>query len=273
MSQLVSLLDTATTVGGQTLRYRVDGPEGAPWLILSNSLATDMRMWDRQLLALAGSRRVLRYDSRGHGGSAVPDGPYGFTEMADDVAGLMDVLGIDRADLVGVSMGGMTGMALAIHYPDRLGKLVCCDARADAPAPYKAIWDGNIAKLHADGMAALAGPTMERWFTEGFRKADANERILRLVTEMISATPAKGYELAARCLQSLDLLSRLGEIACPTLYVVGEHDPAAPIAVMQDMADRTPGARLAVLPDAAHLSNIEQPQAFTETVSAFLGNA
>ena len=273
MSRLVSLKDTATTAGGQTLNYRVDGPDGAPWVIFSNSLATDMRMWDRQLLAFANTRRVLRYDSRGHGGSAVPEGPYGFAEMADDVAGLMDILAIDRADFVGISMGGMTGMALAIHHPGRVNRLVCCDARADAPAPYKAIWDGNIAKLQAEGMAALAGPTMERWFTDGFRNSGGNEQILQLVTEMISSTPARGYELAARCLQSLDLLPRLDEIACPTLYVVGEHDPAAPIPVMQAMADRTQGARLAVLADAAHLSNIEQPQAFTEAVSTFLSGS
>jgi 3-oxoadipate enol-lactonase len=270
MSQLVSLQDTAIVAGGQSLNYRVDGPDGAPWVIFSNSLATDLRMWDRQLLAFANTRRVLRYDSRGHGGSAVPDGPYGFAEMAEDVAGLMDALAIDKADLVGVSMGGMTGMALAIHHPDRVGRLVCCDARADAPEPYKAIWDANIAKLQADGMAALAAPTMERWFTEDFRKADSNAHILELVTEMITGTPAKGYELAARCLQSLDLLPRLAEIGCPTLYVTGEHDPAAPVAVMQDMADRTPGARLAVIPGAAHLSNMEQPQAFTDIVAGFL---
>lgn len=255
---------------GFSLYYTVDGDSDAPWLVLANSLATDHRMWNAQVYAFTQHRRVLRFDARGHGKSGVSTDAYTFADLADDVVQLMDKQGIDKADFCGVSMGGMTGIALAVHHPDRLNKMVCCDARADAPDPYKAIWDGNIARLHESGIEALAAPTMERWFTEAYRTAPENAETMALVRDMICSTPADGYEGAARCLQALDLLKDLGSIAVPTLYVVGDQDPAAPIAVMQDMADKTPGATLAVIDNAAHLSNMEQPAAFSDTVLTFI---
>jgi 3-oxoadipate enol-lactonase len=268
---------TATETGmlrtddGIRIGYSIDGDAGLPWLVLGNSLATDRRMWEPQMAAFTNIRRVLRFDARGHGESGIPAESYGFDRMAADVLQLMNALQIDRTDFAGVSMGGMTGLATAIAAPERIGKLVCADARADAPDPYKAIWDGNIAKLRESGMAALAGPTMERWFTRDYRSEPANASMLGTVHDMITATPASGYELAARCLQSLDLLGSLGRITCPVLYITGEHDPAAPVPVMTAMADATPDARLEVIANAAHLSNIEQPEAFAKLVVEFLG--
>ncbi len=270
MSQSTSNTGTVSTTDGVSLYYRIDGPENAPWLILSNSLATDIRMWDPQLDLFTSSHRVLRYDSRGHGNSGLSPAGFSFTTLASDVVQLMDSLDIRTADMAGISMGGMTGLATALLAPDRIRRLVCCDARADAPDMYRAIWDGNIARLHEGGIGPLCEPTMERWFTTSFRDDPVNAATLDLVRDMISKTPDAGYELAARCLQSLDLLPHLGDIRCPTLYIVGEEDPAAPIAVMQDMADKTPDGRLVIIREAAHLSNIEQPAAFSKAVSSFL---
>ena len=256
--------------GGVEIAYQVEGPADAPWLILSNSLATDRRLWEPQMDVLRATRRVLRYDTRGHGKSGAGPVPCEFDQLTGDVLALCAELGIERADIMGISLGGMTGIALAMRAPELVGRLVCCDARADAPAPYRAIWDCNIERLHANGLESLVEPTLERWFTEPFRSSPNNADLLDLVRAMIRATSPVGYEGAGRLLQSLDLLDGLPSLRCKTLYITGEADMAAPVAVMQEMADLTPGAKLVVLPRAAHLSNIEQPAAFTEAVGSFL---
>jgi len=262
---------SVATKDGVSLFYTVQGSEDAPWLIVSNSLATTHAMWDLQVAELSKIRRVLRYDTRSHGRSSVPDADYGFDTLADDVIAMMDSLGIPKADIMGLSMGGMTALAVAINHPSRIEKMICCDARADAPDPYKAMWDGNIAKVRETGStAALVEPTLERWFTEAFRSNPANAAALDKVRDMILGTSAAGYLRAATCLRSLDLLKDLPSITSPSLFVAGDSDPAAPLPVMQEMADKTPGGTLAVVPHAAHLSNIEQPEAFTATVAGFL---
>ncbi len=273
MSGAGETVTTGTAPGsdGNALAWRVEGREGAPWLILSNSLATDMSMWQPQIAALAASRRVLRYDTRGHGASAAVAPPYTPSLLAGDVVALMDHLGIERADFMGLSLGGMTGLALAMRHPARIGRLVCADARADAPPAYRAIWDANIARLREAGIEALVEPTLERWFTAEFRADPANAALLDEVRAMIRRTSPEGYEGVGRFLQSLDLLPGLAGIASPVLYVAGENDMAAPVAVMEAMAQATPGARLQVIAGAAHLSNMEKPQAFLAAVSDFLG--
>jgi 3-oxoadipate enol-lactonase len=199
-------------------------------------------MWDAQIDAFAATRRVLRYDTRGHGQSGAGKAPYDFDMLTGDILALFDALGIERADFVGVSLGGMTGLALALRAPDRVHRLVCSDARADAPEPYRAIWDANIARLHAEGLGALIEPTLARWFTGDFLRAPENAATLKGVRDMIAATSPTGYEGVGRLLQSLDLLGRLGDLGCPTLYVTGAADMAAPVAVVREMADRTPDA-------------------------------
>lgn len=255
---------------GTLISYRVDGPTGAPWLILSNSLATDRRMWDPQIDALAATRRILRYDTRGHGQSEPGQAPYDFNQLTGDVLSLCGGLGIERADFLGLSLGGMTGLALAMRDPKLIGRLVCCDARAVAPDAYKAMWDGNIALANEHGMAGLIEPTISRWFTANFLDDPANKGTLDGVRAMIAGTSATGYVGAASLLQGLDLIGGLSDLRCETHYLTGDSDMAAPADVMQDMADRTPGASLTVLSKAAHLSNIEQPQAFTRAVQEFL---
>lgn len=256
--------------GGALIAYQVDGPMGAPWLVLSNSLATDRRIWGPQIGILSKKYRVLRYDTRGHGESQAGAAPYDFGQLTEDVHALFETLEINRADFMGISLGGMTGLAFAMCAPDRVGRLVCCDARASTPDSGKAMWESNIASLRKNGVAGLIEPTLEHWFTEDFMAATKNTEILATVRSMFSATSATGYEGSARALQNLDMLEGLPNLKCDTLYVVGDSDTEAPVPVMQDMADRTPGAELKILPNAAHLSNIEQSAAFNSAVSDFL---
>lgn len=266
-------LATSGEIAGATgtmISYQVDGAEGAPWLILSNSLATDRRLWEPQLAGLTASRRVLRYDTRGHGKSDPGNAPYDLDQLTDDVFALCAALEIEKTDFMGISLGGMTGLALAVRAPKLVRRLVCCDARADAPAPYRAMWDTNIAKLTDVGIGGLIEPTLQRWFTGPFLANIGNAATLDLVRQMIGATSPVGYRGVAQCLQALDLLKNLDQIQCPTLYATGEHDMAAPVAVMEDMAARTAGAVFKVIPDAAHLSNLEQPDAFLSIALEFL---
>ena len=255
---------------GTAISYSVEG--AGPWLILSNSLATDRGMWAPQRAGLEHDFTVLTYDTRGHGQSEVSADEFGFDTLAGDVIALMDALGIGTASFAGLSLGGMTGLALALHHAERFETIVCCDARADAPEAYKAMWDANIALSLDGGMEAVAEATLPRWFSEVYRADPANAGEFARIGDMLRATPAEGYRKAARCLQSLDLLKHLGDIDMPVHFIGGALDPAAPVAVMQDMADRVPSARHAVIPDAAHLSNIENPDSFLATLRTALSN-
>ncbi len=256
--------------GGVGIHYRIDGPQDAPWLVLSNSLATDLRMWEPQITTFSQTHRVLCYDTRGHGQSEAAQGPYTFDQLTGDMLALCDGLDIAQANVVGLSLGGMTALALAMRAPDRVRRLVCCDARVYAPEPYRAIWDTNIDRLNDVGISGLVEPTIARWFTPEFTAAAENAETLELVRSMIAGTSAVGYEGAARLLQALDLRAGLATLAPETLYITGESDMAAPVEIMQDMADQTPKAEFTVLPGAAHLSNMEQPGAFTRRVLEFL---
>ncbi len=256
--------ESLTVQDGTRISFSVAG-DGS-WLILSNSLATDRSMWRLQLAELQARFRVLSYDTRGHGQSSVSDNGFGFDELAADVIALMDHIGIDRANFVGLSLGGMTGLALALQYPTRFDTVLCCDARADAPDPYKAMWEANIAALEQGGMDAIAASTLPRWFSPEFLGDPGNAELVLAVRELILRTPPEGYRKAAICLQSLDLLNSLDQISVPVHFIVGERDPAAPVPVVQDMADRVSGAKLHVVPGAAHLSNLENPDGFLRAV-------
>ncbi len=255
---------------GPKLHYSVEGQADGDWIVLSNSLATDLRLWDYEVSYLAERFKVLRYDVRGHGQSDASPAPYTFDQLSDDLVALMDHLGIAQADILGISLGGMTALAMGISYPDRVKRILCCDARADAPDPYKAIWDGNIAKLHAADITALCAPTLERWFTAPYLADAANTAKLDVVRDMFIGTAEDGYEGVARCLQSLDLLKDLGGLPHEALFIGGAADMAAPVAVMQGMAKATPNGRFVEIADAAHLSNLEQPEQFKAAILGFL---
>jgi 3-oxoadipate enol-lactonase len=252
------------------IAYRVDGGAGLPWIVLSNSLATDHRMWEQQMPLLLQSFRVLRYDTRGHGASSAPSAPYSFGDLAGDVLALMDHLQIERASFMGLSLGGMTGLELALRHGGRFDRFVCADARADCPDAYRQIWPGNIERARAGGMEAVADGTLERWFSPQFRSDPANAPVLAVTREQIVATAVEGYVGCASALLTLDFLKDLGRIDKPFLYVVGETDPAAPVAVMRGMAEATPGSTFEIIPVAAHLANVEAPDAFNAILSQWL---
>lgn len=256
-------------VNGTVLKTRVDGEPGAPWIVLSSSLAATLGMWEPQMALLTRRFRVLRYDTRGHGGSDTPPGDYTFDDLVADVIGLMDRFGIERAAYMGLSLGGMTGLGLALAHPGRVEKLVCCDARADAPPPFVASWDDRVAAIRTGGMAAIAAPTLERWFSERFRAGEPEG--LESARAMIVGTDVEGYAGCAAALKRLDYLKRLPEMTVPTLFVVGDEDSGAPPAVMEAMAAATPGGVLCSVPGAAHIANMDNPVGFNEAIAPFLG--
>lgn len=255
-------------VGGVRLHTAVDGAPGAPWIILSNSLGANLGMWDPQVAELSGSFRVLRYDTRGHGQSDVPDGPYHFSDFLGDVIGLMDHFRIDRARFMGVSLGGMTGMGLAIHHSDRLERLVVADARADAPDGFQAMWNDRIARIEAGGINAIVEGTLESWISGKTR--DADPAVCDKVRAMVSGTDQAGYIATCHGLKGLDYLRHLGGVTTPTLFVGGSEDKGAAPAVMQEMADTTPGGTYASIEGACHLANLDMPGSFNQTVLPFL---
>jgi 3-oxoadipate enol-lactonase len=257
------------SVNGVELASCVDGEEGRPWIVLSNSLAADHTSWDGQLPLLAQHFRVLRYDTRGHGLSAAPDGPYTFEQLTGDALGLMDHFGVASAAFLGLSMGGMTGLGLAIDHPDRITRLVCCDARSDAPPAFVDNWTARIASVETAGaMAPIAAFNKERWFTPSF--AAAGSAAVEKAIAMILATDIRGYVGCARALQKLDYKRSLSRIACPTLFVCGAQDAAAPPAVMREMAGLVPGADFRLVDPGAHLCNMENPEGFNAIVGAWL---
>lgn len=251
------------------LHTRIDGIEGRPWIVLSNSLGSDLRMWEGQIDLLTRKYRVLRYDQRGHGTSDAPEGPYTWDQLVGDVLRLMDDHEIERADYMGLSMGLMTGLGLGIHHGDRFGKLVLCDGRADAPEPFKAMWDQRIAGIEEGGVEAIADMVLGTWLTEGWRKANS-ERTAAL-REMMVATPKAGYLACCRCLKTLDYASDLARIVNATLCLTGSADPGAPPDVVKPIAAAIPNARYVEIPDAAHISNVNQPEAFNAAIAEFLG--
>lgn len=245
--------------------HRVDGPVEAPVVVLSNSLGTSHGMWDAQLPSLARHFRVLRYDTRGHGASHVPPGPYDMAALGRDVVGLLDTAGIQRASFCGLSLGGMTGMWLAAHAPQRVDRLVLCNTSSCMGAPEA--WNTRIEAVLRGGMAAVTEGVIERWFTPEFRAAEP--AAVEHIRQMLLTTSPEGYVACAAAVRDMDLRDDLASISAPTLVVSGTRDPATPPEHLRFIADRVRGARLVQLP-TAHLSNIGAQLAFTRTLTDFL---
>ena len=254
--------------GDALLEVRIDGDAAQPWLILSNSLAADMTMWTSQVAEFSCHRRLVRYDARGHGGSSAPPGPYDFNRLVGDVVAILDRLDISQTDIVGLSLGGMTALGLGLSHPERIRKLVCCDARAEFPPAAIAGWDQRMQAVAAGGVAAIVEETLARWFTPAtFRE---RPEIIRSARAMMLTTSAEGYLGCVSALKALDYRRRLPQLRIPTLYLVGEQDGGAPPDVMREMADVTPHAEFAVVLGAAHIANWEAPEAFNAAVLGFL---
>lgn len=259
------------SVNGVSLAARIDGDEGKPWLVLSNSLACTLESWRRQLPVLLKTHRVLRYDTRAHGRSSAPPAPYNMAAFVTDLVGLMDHFGIERADLVGLSLGGMTGIGLAIHHPERLNRLVACAARSDAVPPFIESWNTRIAAVKAaGGMRGVADFTLERWFTDDFRAA--HPEVVEEARGMILSCDKDGYIACAEALKGLDYKGSLGAIRARVLYVAGSADGGAPPAALKEMAALTPGADYVEIA-AAHIIPMENPDAYNAAVSGWLSGA
>ncbi len=251
-----------------TLHHELAGPEGAPVLLLAHSLGTSLEMWEPQLPALSRRFRVLLYDQRGHGRSGVPTGPYTADELGRDALELLDRLGLERVSFCGLSLGGMIGMWLAAHAPDRLDRLVlCCTSARFGPEG----WDERAAAVRNGGVATIADAVLERWFTRRFHEERPAE--LERYRQMLASTPAEGYAGCCEAIRDWDVRDRLSSVSAPTLVVAGADDAATPPEQAQLIAGAIPDARVAVLPGAAHLANVEQPEAFDRAVLDHLGAA
>ncbi len=250
------------------LHYQLDGPQGAPVLVLSNSLGTDLHMWDAQVPAFAEHFRVLRLDTRGHGRSLVTPGPYSIAQLGGDVLALLDALEIRQAHFCGLSMGGLIGQWLGINAGERLGKLVVCNTAAKIGEP--SVWNPRIEMVLRDGaaaMVALRDASIARWFTADF--AQAHPEQAGKITDMLAATSPQGYAANCAAVRDADLREQLGAIKVPTLVISGSEDAVTPPSGGHFIQARVAGAEYAEF-YAAHLSNVQAGAAFSERVLQFL---
>jgi 3-oxoadipate enol-lactonase len=249
---------------GIEINYEVTGKEGAPWLVLSHSLACSVRMWDPTVEAFKGSFRILNYDMRGHGATSAPKGPYSLDMLADDVLSLLDSLKIKTALYCGLSIGGMIGQTIALRGKHPFSKMVLADTTHTQPPEAIKQWEDRIKIAESKGMAGLLDSTMERWFTAPFRASPAAKKIAQLVL----ATPVDGYIGCGRAIMGLNTSARLKDVKLPVLAITGNEDGAAPGT--KYIGEHVPGAKFVGIPNAAHIANVEQPEAFNRALREFL---
>lgn len=250
---------------GCRLSYHVDGNPRGDAILFSNSLGTTHELWQPQLEALSSSFRIIRYDTRGHGASDAPAGSYTIDTLGEDAVAILDVAGVDRAHVCGLSLGGLTAMWLGIHAPDRIRSLILSSTAARIGSV--SMWEERIAQVTATGVASLADAAMGRWFTAGFRAAQPTT--VSRYHQLLSSTPAVGYIGCCGAIRDADLREAIEIIAAPVLVIAGSEDPVTPPSDAEDIRARIPGARAALL-DAAHIANVEQASAYNDLVSSFI---
>jgi len=250
------------------LNYQLDGPQGAPVLVLSNSLGTDLNMWDTQIPAFSQHFQVLRYDTRGHGESLVTEGPYSIEQLGKDVLALLDALDIQQAHFCGLSMGGLIGQWLGINAGSRLKKLVVCNTAAKIGEP--AMWNPRIETVLREGAPAMAGlrdASIARWFTPDYAQAHPDQA--KRITDMLAATSPQGYAANCGAVRDADFRQQLGAIEVPLLVIAGTEDAVTPPAGSHFIQQQVHGAQYAEF-YAAHLSNVQAGDAFSQCVVDFL---
>ncbi|UTD28569.1 3-oxoadipate enol-lactonase [Bradyrhizobium sp. WD16] len=250
---------------GCRINVSVEGRDGGPTLMLSNSLGSTLQMWEPQMPALTKLFRVIRYDRRGHGRSDIGARPYTMERFGRDVIAVLDDLNIEKVHWCGLSMGGMVGQWLGAHAPDRIDKLILANTTCHYPDPSN--WDARIKTVREGGLATIADTVMNAWFTADFRERAPD--VVAKIRAMLLATPLDGYLACCESLRTLDQRDLLPRIGKETLVIAGRHDPSTTLAAGEFIRSRIPRANLTIL-DAAHLSNVEQPHAFTEAVVGFL---
>jgi 3-oxoadipate enol-lactonase len=249
-----------------SLHYTVDGPDDAPVLVLGSSLGTTNAMWQPQIAQLSQSLRVVRYDHRGHGGSAAPAGPYLLADLGGDVVGLMDNLGIGTFHIGGISLGGMVAMWVAAHHPRRVVKLVpaCTAARLGPPEN----WRTRAATVREHGMASVAETIVSRWLPADY--ANAHPQTRQWLLDMLLGSDVEGYAACCAAIETMDLEPDLSRITAPTLVLAGDEDQSTPPALAETIAASIPGARLELIAGAAHLANVSHADEFSRRVLDFL---
>lgn len=247
-------------------RYEISGQ--GPWLTLSHSLATDLTMFADQIEILNKHFTVLQYDTRGHGGTTATPGPYSLNQLADDAAALMRYLGITKSHWLGLSMGGMIGQGIALRHPTLIDRIILADTSGQTPAAAVAVWEDRAQTARTQGMAALVPSTLARWFTEPFRNGQPKR--MKEVALLISGTPVEGYANCCLAISQNNFLPLLNTLTNAALLIVGEKDESTPLAASQAIADQWRNAKVTVIPDASHISNIEQPALFNAAVLEFL---
>ena len=252
-------------LNGVRLHYQQDGDAALPPLLLSNSLGSSIDLWDAQMPSLTEHFHVLRYDTRGHGQSSVPPGPYSLDQLGSDVVALLAHLGIARTHFLGISMGGLTGQWLALHHPELVDRLVLANTAAEFGSPE--MWTTRIEKVLSEGVGALLDGVMSRWLTADYSKA--NPVVTARIRAMVKATDDEGYAACCAAVRESDLRGQVAGIDAPTLVIGGTFDLSSPPASSRFLADNIPGARYLELA-TAHLSNVEQPDAFNAAAVGFL---
>lgn len=252
--------------GDITVRYRIEGPADAPVILFSNSIGTDLSIWDGVVDALAGRFRCLRYDTRGHGLTDAPDGPYSMAQLAGDCTALLDALGVEKAHVCGLSIGGMIAQQFAADHAERLDRLVLCDTGMRIGTPE--MWQERVDGVRRKGLAGMADGVLQRWFTERFMQERPAETAG--YRNMLTRTPAGGYAGACAAIRDADLTDAAGGIRAPTLVVCGSEDIATPPEMAAELAGRVPGAHSVSIDGAAHLPCVEQPAAVARELAAFL---
>jgi 3-oxoadipate enol-lactonase len=250
---------------GCNIHVEVEGPERAPVLMLSNSLGTNLHMWDEQVAPFTRHFRLVRYDRRGHGKSDAPKGPYSMERLGRDVLAILDHLRIDKINWCGLSMGGMVGMWLGAQAPQRIDKLILSNTTAYFAD--KAMWDARIKMVREKGLSAIVDANMERWFTKAFR--ERSPQAIAGIREMFLATDIDGYIACGEAIRAMDHRPLLPKINAPSLVIAGRHDPATTLEAGEFIAQHMPNAKLAVLA-TAHIANMEQPKEYADTVLGFL---
>jgi 3-oxoadipate enol-lactonase len=246
-------------------QYTIEG-EG-PWLTMSHSLGADSSMWDEQAKLLSSRFKVLRYDTRGHGGSGAPKGSYTLEQLADDVKALFDALGIKRTHWLGLSLGGMIGQTFAVKYPGIFQSMVLADTSSRQPPGAAQTWGDRVKSVREKGMEAVVDTTLARWLTEPFR--NSHKEVTARIAAGIRGTPVDGFAGCCEAIAKLDVLDRLKEVDCPTMVIVGEQDQGTPPAAARLIQENIKGAELVIIPDAAHLANINQPETFNKALLSF----
>ncbi|MBA4394937.1 MAG: 3-oxoadipate enol-lactonase [Desulfobacca sp.] len=250
------------------LNCELTGKEGAPVVMLSHSLGSNLAMWNPQRATLEPHYQVLAYDMRGHGASDVSEGAYTLEQLADDAVGLLDALHINRVHFVGLSIGGMIAQAMALNHPDRLRTLTLCSTSAYLPPPALPIVQERIETARKEGLQALVDSTLERWFTPAYGRQQA--QTLESIRRQFLATSVAGYIGCNEAIGKLNFIEQLSTISLPTLIMVGAEDPGTPIAASEAIHERIKESKLVVLSSASHLSNIEQAGPFTNNLLEFL---